>query len=286
MRVFKWTPTFTPAQESSVVPIWVSFPELPAHLFHKDALYAVASKEFDIQINGISIVQKIEYEQVPKYCTLCKHVGHQDLEPYSKGNNPKPASRCRNKESKEPTATTNGKGKEKKGKEATNTPAQQALDGKAKKSSKRTERGECSYTQVTNTEPQSFAINGINLHDDNDEILTARNDTIDNMPVVYDRNASSLCNVHELNSNVEELRDDDIVGHYEGVAMEAPVQCVALIPFSPNPFALLIDGNGEQVLKINQPDQQGDDNQKISRNQLQTCTFNQAANENELVSEK
>ncbi|KAL2228168.1 UNVERIFIED_CONTAM: 40S ribosomal protein S5 [Sesamum indicum] len=127
MRVFKWTPTFTPAQESSVVPIWVSFPELPAHLFHKDALYAVASmigtplqiddftfnqsklskarvcieidlltpliQKFDIQINGISIVQKVEYEQVPECCTLCKHVGHQDLECYSKGNNPKPAPR-------------------------------------------------------------------------------------------------------------------------------------------------------------------------------------------------
>ncbi|KAL0283313.1 UNVERIFIED_CONTAM: hypothetical protein Sradi_7233500 [Sesamum radiatum] len=43
MRVFKWTPTFTPTQESSVVPIWVSFPELPAHLFRKDALFSIAS---------------------------------------------------------------------------------------------------------------------------------------------------------------------------------------------------------------------------------------------------
>ncbi|KAL2251487.1 UNVERIFIED_CONTAM: hypothetical protein Sindi_2271000 [Sesamum indicum] len=106
-------------------PSGVSFPELPAHLLHKDALHAVASmigtplqiddftfnqsklsiaracieidlltpltQEFDIQINGISIVQKVEYEQMLKYCTLCKHVGHQDLECYSKGNNPKPA---------------------------------------------------------------------------------------------------------------------------------------------------------------------------------------------------
>ncbi|KAK4382269.1 hypothetical protein Sango_3081300 [Sesamum angolense] len=41
--VFKWTPTFTPEQESSIIPVWVCFPELPAHLFHKDALFAVAS---------------------------------------------------------------------------------------------------------------------------------------------------------------------------------------------------------------------------------------------------
>ncbi|KAL0317834.1 UNVERIFIED_CONTAM: hypothetical protein Sangu_2197700 [Sesamum angustifolium] len=29
MRIFKWDPTFNPSQESSVVPLWVEFPELP-----------------------------------------------------------------------------------------------------------------------------------------------------------------------------------------------------------------------------------------------------------------
>ncbi|KAL2224232.1 UNVERIFIED_CONTAM: hypothetical protein Sindi_3104900 [Sesamum indicum] len=43
MRVFKWTPTFTPSKESSIVPVWVSFPELPAHLFRKEVLFTVAS---------------------------------------------------------------------------------------------------------------------------------------------------------------------------------------------------------------------------------------------------
>ncbi|KAL0284478.1 UNVERIFIED_CONTAM: hypothetical protein Sangu_2826800 [Sesamum angustifolium] len=127
MRVFKWTPTFTPEQESSIVPVWVCFPELPAHLFHKDALFAVASmigtplqiddftfnhsrlskarvgieinltkplvEEFDLKINGITIRQKVEYEQVPKYCNLCKHVGHDNLECYSKRNAPRPPQR-------------------------------------------------------------------------------------------------------------------------------------------------------------------------------------------------
>ncbi|KAL0282192.1 UNVERIFIED_CONTAM: hypothetical protein Sradi_7268500 [Sesamum radiatum] len=127
MRVFKWTPTFTPEQESSIVPVWVCFPELPAHLFHKDALFAVASmigtplqiddftfnhsrlskarvgieinltkplvEDFDLKINGITIRQKVEYEQVPKYCNLCKHVGHDNLECYSKGNAPRPPQR-------------------------------------------------------------------------------------------------------------------------------------------------------------------------------------------------
>ncbi|KAL2246042.1 UNVERIFIED_CONTAM: hypothetical protein Sindi_2872400 [Sesamum indicum] len=43
MRIFKWMPTFTPTQESSVVLIWVCFPELPAHLFRKEALFSIAS---------------------------------------------------------------------------------------------------------------------------------------------------------------------------------------------------------------------------------------------------
>ncbi|KAL0359940.1 UNVERIFIED_CONTAM: hypothetical protein Sradi_3678500 [Sesamum radiatum] len=124
MRVFKWSPTFTPDQESSVVPIWVSFPDLPAHLFRKDALHTIATfvgtplqiadstfsrsmlsrarvcieidllkplvKELDLQINGRTFVQKVEFEQVPQYCSLCKHVGHHDLECYTRGNAPKP----------------------------------------------------------------------------------------------------------------------------------------------------------------------------------------------------
>ncbi|KAL0359939.1 UNVERIFIED_CONTAM: hypothetical protein Sradi_3678400 [Sesamum radiatum] len=119
MRVFKWSPTFTPMQESSIVPIWVSLPELPAHLIRKDVMFVIANiigtplqidssklskarvcveidllkpliQEVDLQICGETIVQKVEYEQVPLYCSLCQHVGHQGSECYSKGNAPKP----------------------------------------------------------------------------------------------------------------------------------------------------------------------------------------------------
>ncbi|KAL2228338.1 UNVERIFIED_CONTAM: hypothetical protein Sindi_1813500 [Sesamum indicum] len=127
MRIFKWTPTFTPTQESSVVPIWVCFPELPAHLFRKEALFSVASmvgsplqidaltlnksklsqarvcveidllkpiiEEFDLHINGVTIVQKVVFEYLPEYCSLCKHVGHKDSDCFSKGNAPKPPPR-------------------------------------------------------------------------------------------------------------------------------------------------------------------------------------------------
>ncbi|KAL0379356.1 UNVERIFIED_CONTAM: hypothetical protein Sradi_3241100 [Sesamum radiatum] len=129
MRVFKWSPTFSSAKESSIVPIWVCFPGLPVHLFQKDALSTVASmvgtplqideytfnqaklskarvcieidllqpriEEIDIQIHGVTIRQKIEYEQLPNYCSLCKHVGHRATECYSKGNAPKPPPRVK-----------------------------------------------------------------------------------------------------------------------------------------------------------------------------------------------
>ncbi|KAL0311723.1 UNVERIFIED_CONTAM: hypothetical protein Sradi_5571600 [Sesamum radiatum] len=127
MRVFKWSPTFNPNHESSIVPIWVNFPGLPAHLFRKDALFAIASmvgtplqvadstynrskmsrasvcieidllrpclEEVDIQIHDRTFKQKIEYEQTPRFCLLCNHVGHQDSECYSKGGAPKPPLR-------------------------------------------------------------------------------------------------------------------------------------------------------------------------------------------------
>ncbi|KAL0311724.1 UNVERIFIED_CONTAM: hypothetical protein Sradi_5571700 [Sesamum radiatum] len=127
MRTFKWSPTFTPDNESSIVPIWVSFPALPAHLFRKETLFAIASnigtplqiadstfnqsnllkarvcveidllkpllEEIDLKICGETIVQRIEYEEIPRYCTLCKHIGHNDSECYSKGNAPKPPRR-------------------------------------------------------------------------------------------------------------------------------------------------------------------------------------------------
>ncbi|KAL2225663.1 UNVERIFIED_CONTAM: hypothetical protein Sindi_2927400 [Sesamum indicum] len=124
MRVFKWTPTFTPSKESSIVPVWVSFPELPAHLFRKEVLFTVASmigtplqiddatlnqsklskaracieldllkprlENFQIQICGATIVQRIEYEDIPHYCSWCKHVGHRDSDCYTEGDVPKP----------------------------------------------------------------------------------------------------------------------------------------------------------------------------------------------------
>ncbi|KAL0324759.1 UNVERIFIED_CONTAM: hypothetical protein Sradi_5045200 [Sesamum radiatum] len=172
MRVFKWSPTFTPEQESSVTPIWVSFPELPAHLFRKDALFAIANnigtplqiadstfnqsnlanarvcveidllkpllKEIDIQICGLTIVQSIVYEHIPSYCSLCKHVGHRDADCYSKGNAPKPPPNRRHAGKKNEAADHKLKGKA--------MAVYKVLDKKTSKNPIVTEAGECSKT--------------------------------------------------------------------------------------------------------------------------------------------
>ncbi|KAL0433841.1 UNVERIFIED_CONTAM: hypothetical protein Slati_2718400 [Sesamum latifolium] len=186
MRVFKWTPTFTPSQESSIVPIWVSFSELPAHLYRKDALYAVASmvgnplqiddytfnqsklsqgrmcveidllnpiiEEFNITIQGVSIKQKVEFEEVPKYCSLCKHVGHKDADCYSKGNAPKPPPRRQNEDRKQNTEGATLQQKQFRGK----TKVHQVFDDRPERSHIHMERGECSKAGELQTDTPNF----------------------------------------------------------------------------------------------------------------------------------
>lgn len=111
MRIFKWTSDFHVDRESSFAPVWVSFPRLPIHFFEKGTLFQIASLlgnplhldaatislkrpsvarlqvEIDIlksRPNQIWIGigdsdgfwQKVEYANVPPYCTHCWHLGH------------------------------------------------------------------------------------------------------------------------------------------------------------------------------------------------------------------
>ncbi|KAL2236246.1 UNVERIFIED_CONTAM: hypothetical protein Sindi_0816300 [Sesamum indicum] len=193
MRIFKWTPSFTPAQESSIIPVWVRFPELPAHLFHKDALFAVANmigtplqiddctlnqsklsharigieidltkplvEGFNLQINGVTIHQKVEYEQLPKYCNLCKHVGHDDLECYTMGNAPRPPPRA----------------KKSKGKETMGT-EEQVVTEKAKTF----ERGECSKSRYsTNLSNDNVDSGKHGEHDEHDDKIVMNDEHVD-----------------------------------------------------------------------------------------------------------
>ncbi|KAG5595093.1 hypothetical protein H5410_036325 [Solanum commersonii] len=114
MKLQVWTPTFKPAEETPIVPIWITLPELPWHCHYMDiltpllspigkALYldsatmqktrgSVAKVRVQIDLTkdrpqhiwlgfsekdpNLGKWQIIEYEDVPSYCTYCKHQGH------------------------------------------------------------------------------------------------------------------------------------------------------------------------------------------------------------------
>ncbi|KAL0295772.1 UNVERIFIED_CONTAM: hypothetical protein Sangu_3185500 [Sesamum angustifolium] len=42
MRVFKWTPTFNPREESPIVPVWVRLPKLQIQFFDRETLFSIA----------------------------------------------------------------------------------------------------------------------------------------------------------------------------------------------------------------------------------------------------
>ncbi|KAH0768928.1 hypothetical protein KY290_012909 [Solanum tuberosum] len=114
MRIQAWTPTFRPEEETPIVPIWVLLPGLPWHCFKKEfitpllesvgkVLYldtasikrtTASMAKVKVQVDltkarprhiwiglddedlTIGRWQPIEYENIPPYCTYCKHQGH------------------------------------------------------------------------------------------------------------------------------------------------------------------------------------------------------------------
>ncbi|KAH0689099.1 hypothetical protein KY289_016457 [Solanum tuberosum] len=114
MRIQVWTPSFKPAEETSIVPIWISLPELPWHCYNKEFVTGLLSPigkvlyldsasikktigsqaRVKVQVDlthkrppyiwmgyiGEDITngrwQKIEYDNIPDYCLYCKHQGH------------------------------------------------------------------------------------------------------------------------------------------------------------------------------------------------------------------
>ncbi|KAI3473566.1 hypothetical protein Pfo_031529 [Paulownia fortunei] len=135
MRLFKWSPLFDPKLESAIVPVWIRLLELPVHLFEKAALKAIAELigkplrtdeptanktrlivariciEVDLRqalknsvylgIGSQMILQKIIYENIPRYCTDCCHLGHDTASCYGNGNVPRPVKNKTSNKGKE-----------------------------------------------------------------------------------------------------------------------------------------------------------------------------------------
>ncbi|KAL0904564.1 hypothetical protein M5K25_026691 [Dendrobium thyrsiflorum] len=103
MRILKWTPFFDIHEESPIVPVWISFPNLRLHFFNPKVLHALGSTdqatasrtrpsvarvlvEIDITKNhtkeiwvgskAFGYLQKVEFENFPEFCSHCKMHGH------------------------------------------------------------------------------------------------------------------------------------------------------------------------------------------------------------------
>ncbi|PKU59624.1 hypothetical protein MA16_Dca027806 [Dendrobium catenatum] len=110
MRILKWTPFFDIHEESPIIPIWIPFSNLRLHFFNPQVLHALGSvfgrplqtdqatasrtrpsvarvlvevdiskkhpKEVWVGSKAFSYMQKIEFEKVSDFCSLCKIHGH------------------------------------------------------------------------------------------------------------------------------------------------------------------------------------------------------------------
>ncbi|KAK6919812.1 protein of unknown function DUF4283 [Dillenia turbinata] len=116
MRTFRWTPYFHVSRESSIVSIWLSLPCLPIYFFDKHSLFSIVNSigrslyadsatfvstrpsvarvcvEVDLfkpipQRVWVDMIgessgfwQPIIADYIPKYCTSCWHLGHDQNE--------------------------------------------------------------------------------------------------------------------------------------------------------------------------------------------------------------
>ncbi|KAG5629478.1 hypothetical protein H5410_001195 [Solanum commersonii] len=120
IRIFPWTPSFNPKEETPKAWVWISLPKLPTDLFARRSLLSVATAAgkpivvdkatqdrtrpstarvkiildlLDKHPNRVRLLvlekesgkiiehyQKIVYDNLPLYCTHCKHQGHEENE--------------------------------------------------------------------------------------------------------------------------------------------------------------------------------------------------------------
>ena len=110
MRVLKWTPDFSVEEEPSIVPVWISIPNLPVYYYEPSYLYSIGGLigkplKMDAATQSLSrpsvaricvevdllkeLPQRIRlgkkekgfwrdvvYENLPSYCDNCCKLGH------------------------------------------------------------------------------------------------------------------------------------------------------------------------------------------------------------------
>ncbi|CAA0817113.1 Unknown protein [Striga hermonthica] len=164
-RVFKYTLNFSFIEEYPIVPVWCCLPGLLPHLFDLSTLFSIAScignpveidvatetrsplsvarvcmeidlrdeliKKIELDQAENTTIQKVVYERVPPFSTICHIVGHGAAECYTRGNKPRPdlPPRCRVERRGSVAAPWSSK---KKGKAPTHGPDPIGQKGKGK----------------------------------------------------------------------------------------------------------------------------------------------------------
>ncbi|VFQ77872.1 unnamed protein product [Cuscuta campestris] len=113
MSVTKWSPTLTQEEDSPIVLVWISIPNLPIHLHHQSALFSIASmlgnplkmdndtlyfsrpklarvcvevdvsktlhQRIHVKHNDTDLFFQVIYEEPPLFCSSCRKLGHNQL---------------------------------------------------------------------------------------------------------------------------------------------------------------------------------------------------------------
>ncbi|KAK4384648.1 hypothetical protein Sango_3039900 [Sesamum angolense] len=254
-----------PQHESSLAPVWIRFPTLPVHLFHKDALHAIASlvgtplkldestlfqsrltaarvhveiglankliEEIVLGIGNEEVVQKVMFENLPNYCMLCKHVGHDARNCYTKGNAPKPQRFQQHQKGVNNAAAI--------GIESNNqfkVLNQMETGDEGESTNPVSEKALVVTVPENSTDPQARAINDEKYESPAPLTRYQPDFNISDANVTVPR----IFDITALNLN--DLDAENVVDHCEGVAMVAPLQC-DLVQITPTPIVETCDNN-------------------------------------------
>lgn len=110
MRLFKWSPGFSPKDESPIVPVWVTLKKVPLYLYYVEALFELVKpigrplrvdnhtanlsrldkvrvcveidlskpllKNICVKALDSNFTLNVHYEDLPNYCSFCSRQGH------------------------------------------------------------------------------------------------------------------------------------------------------------------------------------------------------------------
>ncbi|XP_026378349.1 uncharacterized protein LOC113272767 [Papaver somniferum] len=81
LNLMEWFPGFdADKHNTSNATVWVKFPSLPVEFWIEKTLLAFDIDGIHVTVGGRDFLQPIEIQNIPKFCTKCKIIGHIDSE--------------------------------------------------------------------------------------------------------------------------------------------------------------------------------------------------------------